>query len=57
MGILGLFTIFEGIVGAFSIWAMLGGVFWSFVGFHLIYRFYLLTEIVKRHEVAVLGAG
>lgn len=57
MGILGVYTIFEGIVGAFSIWAMLGGVFWLFVGFHLIYRFYLLTEVVRKHEVGFSDAG
>jgi len=52
MGILGVYTICEGVVGVFSIWAMIGGVFWIFVGFHLIYRFYLLTEIVRKHEIA-----
>jgi hypothetical protein len=52
-----LYTIYEGIVGVFSIVAMLGGVFWLFVGFHLMYRFYLLTEIVRKHEVAVRDAA
>jgi hypothetical protein len=55
MGILGVYAIYEGVVGVFSIWSMIGGVFWLFVGFHLIYRFYLLTEIVRKHEVAVSG--
>ena len=50
MGVLGLYTIFEGIVGVFSFWSMIGGVFWVFVGFHLIYRFYLMTEIVRQHD-------
>lgn len=50
IGFLGLFTISEGIVGNFSFWAMLSGVFWAFLGFHLIYRFYLMTEIVRKHE-------
>jgi hypothetical protein len=50
MGVLGLYTIFEGIIGVFSFWTMLGGVFWVFIGFHLIYRFYLMTEIVRRHD-------
>jgi hypothetical protein len=50
MGFLGLYTIYEGLVGKFSFWSMLGGVFWVFLGFHLIYRFYLLTEIVRRHD-------
>ena len=27
-----------------------GGVFWVFLGFHLIYRFYLMTEIVRQHD-------
>jgi len=25
-------------------------VLWVFIGFHLIYRFYLMTEIVRRHD-------
>ena len=50
MGVLGLYTIFEGVIGKFSFWSMIGGVFWVFVGFHLIYRFYLMTEIVRQHD-------
>jgi hypothetical protein len=50
MGVLGLFTIYEGVIGMFSFWSMIGGVFWVFVGFHLIYRFYLMTEIVRQHD-------
>ena len=50
MGILGLYTIYEGIIGKFSFWSMIGGLFWVFLGFHLIYRFYLMTEIVRQHE-------
>lgn len=50
IGVLGLHTIFEGLVGVFSFWSMIGGVFWVFVGFHLIYRFYLMTEIVRQHD-------
>ena len=50
IGVLGLYTIFEGLVGVFSFWSMIGGIFWVFVGFHLIYRFYLLTEIVRQHD-------
>src|SRR3954453_12940843 len=52
MGILGLYTIYEGIIGKFSFWSMIGGVFWVFLGFHLIYRFYLMTEIVRQHDEA-----
>src|SRR6478752_4459420 len=37
IGVLGLYAIFEGIVGVFSFWSMIGGLFWVFVGFHLIY--------------------
>jgi hypothetical protein len=29
---------------------MIGGLVWVFVGFHLIYRFYLMTEIVRQHD-------
>jgi hypothetical protein len=50
MGVLGLYTIYEGIIGKFSVWSMIGGVFWVFLGFHLIYRFYSLTEIVRYHD-------
>src|SRR6516162_4541631 len=50
IGFLGLYTIYEGVTGKFSIWSMIGGVFWFFVGFHLIYRFYLMTEIVRQHD-------
>jgi hypothetical protein len=50
MGVLGLYTIYEGIIGMFSFWSMLGGVFWVFLGFHLMYRFYLMTEIVRQHD-------
>jgi len=50
MLVLGLYTIFEGVIGNFSFWSMLGGIFWIFVGFHLIYRFYLVTEIVRQHD-------
>lgn len=50
MGILGLYTIFEGLISKFSFLSMIGGVFWVFVGFHLFYRFYLVTEIVRQHD-------
>ena len=50
MGALGLYTIYEGVTGKFSFWSMIGGVFWVFLGFHLIYRFYLMTEIVRQHD-------
>jgi hypothetical protein len=50
MGVLGLYTIFEGMIGKFSFWSMISGLFWIFVGFHLIYRFYLMTEIVRQHD-------
>ena len=50
MGVLGLYRIYEGIIGKFSFWSMIGGLFWVFLGFHLIYRFYLMTEIVRQHD-------
>ena len=50
IGVLGLYAIFEGIVGVFSFWSMIGGLVWVFVGFHLINRFYLMTEIVRQHD-------
>jgi len=48
MGVLGLYTILGGVIGEDSVWSMIGGVLWVFVGFHLMYRFYLVTEIVRR---------
>lgn len=57
MGVLGLYTIFEGVIGEFSGWSMIGGVIWVFVGFHLIYRFYLVTEIVRRHDEKAMLAS
>ena len=58
MGVLGMYTIYEGVVGKYSFWSMIGGVFWLFVGFHLIYRFHLMTEIVRQHdEKAKVGQG
>jgi hypothetical protein len=50
IGFLGLYTIGEGVIGKLSFWSMIGGVVWVFLGFHLIYRFYLMTEIVRRHD-------
>jgi hypothetical protein len=50
IGVLGLYTIFEGVIGVFSLWTMIAGFFWVFVGFHLIYRFSLMTEIVRKHD-------
>jgi hypothetical protein len=50
IGVLGLYTIFEGVIGKFSLWSMIGGIFWVFLGFHLTYRFYLMTEIVRKHD-------
>ena len=50
MGVLGLYTIYEGVIGEFSFWSMIGGIVWVLVGFHLMYRFYLVTEIVRRHD-------
>jgi len=56
MGFLGLFTIYEGVIGKFSFWSMIGGIFWLFLGFHLIYRFYLMTEIVRQHDEQAMSA-
>ena len=56
MGVLGIYTIFEGVVGSSSLWSMIGGVFWVFVGFHLMYRFYLVTKIVRQHDEGALLA-
>jgi len=50
IGVLGLYTILEGVIGKFSLLSMISGVFWVFVGFHLIYRFYRVTEIVRQHD-------
>jgi hypothetical protein len=50
IAVLGLYTTYEGMMARFSFWSMIGGVFWVFLGFHLIYRFYLMTEIVRQHD-------
>ena len=50
ISVLGLYTTYEGMIAKFSFWSMIGGVFWVFLGFHLIYRFYLMTEIVRQHD-------
>jgi hypothetical protein len=50
MGVLGLYTILEGVTGSDTVWSMIGGIIWVFVGFHLMYRFYLVTDIVRRHD-------
>ena len=50
IGVLGLYTIYEGLIGIFSFWSIIGALFWVFLGFHLAYRFYLMTEIVRRHD-------
>jgi hypothetical protein len=56
MGVLGLYTILEGVIGEDSVWSMIGGILWVFIGFHLMYRFYLVTEIVRRcDEKAMLA--
>ena len=57
MGVLGLYTIFEGLISKFSFLSMLGGVLWVFVGFHLFYRFYLVTEIVRLHDEGAKSQG
>jgi hypothetical protein len=57
IGVLGLYTIFEGVIGVFSLWTMIAAFFWIFVGFHLIYRFYLLTEIVRQHDEKTMLAN
>jgi hypothetical protein len=57
MGVLGLYTIFGGVIGEFSFWSMISGLFWIFVGFHLIYRFYLMTEIVRQHDEKAKSAA
>lgn len=50
LGVLGFYTIFEGLISQLSLLSMIGGVFWVFVGFHLGYRFHLVTEMVKQHD-------
>jgi hypothetical protein len=57
MGVLGLYAILEGVIGKDSVWSMIGGILWVFVGFHLIYRFYLVTEIVRRHDAKAASAN
>jgi hypothetical protein len=46
----GLYAIYRGVLVSFSIWAILGGLFWIAIGYHGINQFYLMTEIVRRHD-------
>src|SRR4051794_14213173 len=49
IAVLGLYTTYEGMIATFSFWSMIGGVFWVFLAFHLIYRFYLMTDVIRLH--------
>ncbi len=46
----GLYAIYRGVLVSFSIWTILGGLFWIAIGYRGINQFYLMTEIVKRHD-------
>jgi hypothetical protein len=50
VGFLGLYTIYRGLVEVFSIWLIIAGLFWATVGYVILNRFYLITEIVRRHD-------
>ncbi len=46
----GLYAIYRGVLVSFSIWTILGGLFWIAIVYRGINQFYLMTEIVKRHD-------
>lgn len=50
MGFLGVYMIYGGVAGLFSIWSVISGLFWVVVGYRTIYQFYLITQIVRRHD-------
>jgi hypothetical protein len=52
IGFLGVYSMYRGIVGAFSIWSILAGLFWIVVGYRGLNQYYLMTEIVRRHDEA-----
>ena len=57
IGFLGLYRIYGGVVGEFSIWSLIVGLFWVVVGYRIINQFYLMTEIVRRHDEALKGCS
>jgi hypothetical protein len=52
IGFLGVYSIYRNVIDGFSIWSVVAGVFWILVGYRGISQFYLMTEIVRRHDEA-----
>jgi hypothetical protein len=52
IGFLGLYSIYRGVVDAFSVWSIVAGIFWILIGYRGISQFYLMTEIVRLHDEA-----
>lgn len=52
VGFLGAYMIYRGVVEQFSIWSIVAGLFWVVIGHRIVYQFYLMTEIVRRHDEA-----
>ena len=46
----GLYAISRGVLVSLSIWTILGGLFWIAIVYRGINQFFLMTEIVKRHD-------
>ncbi len=51
IGFLGLYMIYTGIVPVLSIWSIIMGLFWIAVGYQIINLFYLIMEIIQRHDL------
>jgi hypothetical protein len=49
MSFLGVYAIYRGVIPTLSIWSIIAGLFWIAVGYRMLNRFYLITEIVRRH--------
>lgn len=47
---LGLYALYRGVLVSFSIWTILGGLLWTAMTYRGVNQFYLMTEIVKRHD-------
>jgi hypothetical protein len=50
MSFLGVYTIYTGVIPTLAIWSIIMGVFWIAVGYRMLNQFYLITEIVRRHD-------
>jgi 4-amino-4-deoxy-L-arabinose transferase-like glycosyltransferase len=50
VGFLGLYMIYRGTIQSFSIWSIIGGLFWTVIGYRGISKFHAITDSVSRHS-------